>query len=73
MVDDVITSSSLSIMLIQYEELEEAPIDVNVFQQSHEKEPIKKVVCTWVVQSMWDCHVLPNPHALAIYLKLVHA
>jgi hypothetical protein len=46
MVDDVITSSSLSIMLIQYEELEEAPIDVNVFQQSHEKEPIKKVVCT---------------------------
>jgi len=32
MVDDVITSSSLSIMLIQYEELEEAPIDVNVFQ-----------------------------------------
>jgi hypothetical protein len=46
MVDDVIMSSSLSIMLIQYEELEEAPIDVNVFQQSHEEEPIKKVVCT---------------------------
>lgn len=32
----------------------------------------QKVVCVRVAQLVWDCHVSPNLHTLAIYLKLVH-
>jgi hypothetical protein len=39
-------SSFLSIVPVQDEELEEALIDMNVSQQLHEEEPIKKVVHT---------------------------
>jgi hypothetical protein len=44
MVNDVATPSNLPISLIEKEELEEAPLDVNVFQRSHEEEPSKRVV-----------------------------
>jgi hypothetical protein len=47
---------------------------VNVSQCSHEKKKLsKKVVCTQVNCSAWYCQLSPNPHVLAIYLKLVHA
>jgi hypothetical protein len=44
--DDAIMSSSLPIMPIQNEELEETPIYVNVSQRSHENKPIERVVHT---------------------------
>jgi hypothetical protein len=44
---------------------------VNVFQWSHEEEPSRKVVRTWVDRSTWDRRLSPNPHALAIYLEFV--
>jgi hypothetical protein len=50
---------------------DEAPLDINVFQRSHEEEPFKRVVRTRVNRSAWDCRLSPNPHALAIYLEFV--
>jgi hypothetical protein len=44
---------------------------VNVSQQSHEKEPFRRVVRTRVDCSAWDRWLSPNPHALVIYLKFV--
>jgi hypothetical protein len=44
---------------------------VNVSQRLREEESFKKVVCTQVDHSTWDCRLSPNPHALAIYLKFV--
>jgi hypothetical protein len=46
MADDVATPSNLPISLVEKEELEEAPFDMNVFQWSCEEKPSKKVVCT---------------------------
>jgi hypothetical protein len=46
MANDAITSSSLPIVPIQDEKLEEALIKVNVSQQPHEEELIGRVVCT---------------------------
>jgi hypothetical protein len=46
---------------------------VNVFQRSHEEEPSKRVMRTWVVRSAWDRRLSPNPHALTIYLDFVPA
>ncbi len=45
---------------------------MNVSQQSCEEKPIGRVVHTQVAQSVWDHRVSPNPHALAIYLELIH-
>jgi hypothetical protein len=45
--------------------------DVNVSRWPCEEEPIRKVVCTPVVQFVWDRQVLPNLCVLAIYLKLI--
>jgi hypothetical protein len=45
MVDDVATPSNIP---VEEEELEEAPLDVNVFQWSHKGELLRKVVCTQV-------------------------
>jgi hypothetical protein len=64
-------SSNLLITPKRNVELEEAPLDLNVSQQPHEKEPITKVVCTKVAHFIWDRQVLSNFCALAIYLKLV--
>jgi hypothetical protein len=71
MVDDATTSSNPSIALVQNEELEEALLDVNVSQWLFKEEPIGKVVCIQVTQSIWDCQVSPNLCALTIYLELV--
>jgi hypothetical protein len=46
MTDDVTMPSNPPVPLIEKEELEEAPLDMNVSQQSHEEEPSKRVVCT---------------------------
>jgi hypothetical protein len=44
---------------------------MNIFQQSREEEPSRRVVRTQVVRSAWDRQLSPNPHALAIYLEFV--
>jgi hypothetical protein len=50
MADDAIMFSSLLVVLVQDEELEELLIDVNVFQRPCEKKLIEKVVCIRMVQ-----------------------
>ncbi len=69
MVDDVTTSSNPPVSLVKKEELEEAPLDMNVSQRSRKKEPSRKVMHIWVDHSTWDHWLSPNSHALAIYLK----
>jgi hypothetical protein len=71
MADDVATPSNPPVALVEDEELEEAPLDVNVFQRMHEEEPPKRVVRIRVDCLVWDRRLSPNPHALAIYLKFV--
>jgi len=48
MVDDVATPSNPLVALVKQEELEEASLDVIVFQRPHEEESPRRVVCTWV-------------------------
>jgi hypothetical protein len=45
MADDVATPSNLPITPVEQEELEEAPLDVNVSQRPCEEEPSRRVVC----------------------------
>jgi hypothetical protein len=71
--DDVATPSNPLVTQVEEEELEEAPLNVNVSQQSREEKLPKKVVRTRVDRSAWDHQLSPNPHALAIYLQFVHA
>ncbi len=73
MVDDVATPSNPPVSLVEKEELEEAPIDVNVSQRSRKEKLSRKMVCIRVDRSAWDHRLSPNPHALAIYLKFVPA
>jgi hypothetical protein len=78
MANDVATPSNPPIATIDKKKLEEAPLDevvleVNVSQRSHEKEPSRRVMCTRVDRSAWDCRLSLNPHALAIYLEFVLA
>jgi hypothetical protein len=83
MADDVATPSNPPIALVDKEELEEALFDgtsfdevaleVNVSQQSREKEPSRIVVRTRIAYSAWDRRLSPNLHALAIYLEFVPA
>ncbi len=73
MADDDATPSNPPIAPVQQEELEEAPLDLNVSQQPREKEPPRQVVRTRVDRSVWDRRLSPNPHALAIYLEFVPA
>jgi len=73
MADDVTTPLNLLISLVEKEELEKAPLDVNVSQRSRKKESSRKVVCTRVDHSAWDRQLSPNPHALTIYLEFVPA
>jgi len=54
MADDVATPSNLLVSLIEKEELEEALLDVNVFQQSREEEPSRRVVHIQIDHSAWD-------------------
>jgi len=71
MADDVTTPSNPLVSLVEKEELEEAPFDMNISQRSCEEEPSKRVVHTQVDRSTWDRQLSPNPHALTIYLKFV--
>jgi hypothetical protein len=73
MVDDVTTPLNPLVALIEKEELEGAPLDVNVSQRSHKEEPFRRVVHTRIDHSAWDHRLSPNPHALTIYLEIVHA
>jgi hypothetical protein len=73
MADDDTMPSNPLVAPVQQEELEEAPLDLNVFQQPREEEPPRKVVRTQVARSVWDRRLSPNPRALAIYLKFVPA
>jgi hypothetical protein len=73
MTDDDATPSNPPVAPVQQEELEEAPLDLNVSQRPHEEKPPKKVVRTRVDRSVWDRRLFPNPHALAIYVEFVPA
>ncbi len=73
MADDVATPSNLPVSLVEKEELEEASLDVNVSQWSHEEKPFRKMVRTQVDHLAWDRQLTLNPHALAIYLDFVLA
>ncbi len=73
MANDVATPLNPLVSLVEKEELEKAPLDVNVFQWSREEKSSRKVVRTWVDRSAWDRRVSLNPHALAIYLEFVLA
>jgi hypothetical protein len=55
MADDVTMPSNPPVSLVEKENLEEAPLDLNVSQQSCEKEPSRRVVRTRVDLSAWDC------------------
>jgi len=46
MADDVATPLNPPVSLVEKEELEEAPLDVNVSQWSREEEPSRRVVRT---------------------------
>jgi hypothetical protein len=71
MADDVVTPSNLPVALVEEEELEEALLDVNVYQRPCEEELSRRVVCTQIDRSTWDRRLSPNPHALVIYLEFV--
>ncbi len=71
--DNVATPSNPLVSLVENEELEEAPLDVNVSKWSREEELSIRVVRTWVDRSTWDRRLSPNPHALTIYLEFVLA
>jgi hypothetical protein len=71
MADDVTTLLNPPISPVEKEELEEAPLNVNVSQWSCVKEPSRKMVCTRIDCSAWDCRLSPNSHALTIYFEFV--
>ncbi len=73
MVDDDVMPSNPLVAPIQQEELEEAPLDLNVSQRPREEEPPRRVVRTQVDRSVWDRRLSPNSHALVIYLEFVPA
>ncbi len=54
MADDVTTPSNPLVSLIKKEELEEAPLDLNVSQRSREEKISRRVVRTRVDRSAWD-------------------
>jgi hypothetical protein len=54
MADDVSTPSNLLISLVEKEELEETPLDVNVSQWSRKEEPSRRVVRTQIDHLAWD-------------------
>ncbi len=73
MADDDATPSNPPVAPVQQEELEEAPLDLNVSQRSREEEPPRRMVRTRVARSVWDHRLSPNPRALTIYLEFVLA
>jgi len=73
MANDVVMPLNPPVSLVEKEEFKESPFDMNVSERSREEEPSKRMVCTRVDHSAWDCRLSPNPHALAIYLKKIPA
>jgi hypothetical protein len=73
MADDDATPSIPPVAPVQQEELEEAPLNLDVSQRPREEELPRRVVRTRVARSVWDHRLSPNPHVLAIYLKFVPA
>jgi hypothetical protein len=73
MADDVATPLNPLVALVEHEELEEAPFDVNVSQRMCEKESSRRVVRTRVDRSEWDRQLFLNPHVLVIYLEFILA
>jgi len=71
MADDDATPSNPPVALVQQEELEETPLDLNIFQRPREEEPPRRVVHIRVDRLVWDRRLSPNPRALAIYLEFV--
>jgi hypothetical protein len=63
MANDVVTPSNPLIMPIEEEELEKTSFDMNVSQQSRNKNSFRKVVHIRVNCSAWDCRLSLNPHA----------
>jgi hypothetical protein len=51
MVDDVVMLSDSPVTPVEKEELEEASLDVNVFQRSCEKKPFRRMVRTRIDRS----------------------
>jgi hypothetical protein len=73
MAEDGATPLNPPVILVQQEELEEAPLDLNVSQRPREEKPPRRMVCTRVARSVCDRRFSPNPRALAIYLEFVPA
>jgi hypothetical protein len=73
MVNGVVTPSNHLVVPVEEEEFEETPFDVNVFQQSCDEKPFKRVVHTQNDHLAWDRRLSPNPHVLMIYLEFVLA
>jgi hypothetical protein len=73
MVDDDTTPSNPPVAPVQQEELEKAPLDLDVSQRPREEEPPRRVVHIRVAHSVWDRRLSPNPHDLVIYLEFVPA
>ncbi len=73
MADDDAMPSNPPVAPVQQEELEEAPLNLDVFQRPREEESPRRVVRTRVARLVWDRWLSPNPHALAIYLEFVPA
>jgi len=61
MADDVAMPSNPPISLVKKEELEEAPLDVNVSQRSREEELSRKMLRTRIDCLTWDRRLSPNP------------
>jgi len=73
MADDVATPLNPLVAPVEQEEVEEAPLDVNVSQRPREDEPSRRLVRTQVDRSAWDRQLSLNPHVLIIYLEFVPA
>ncbi len=73
MADDVAMPLNPLVALVEHEELEETPLDVNVSQRPQEEEPSRRMVRTRVDRLAWDRRLSLNPHVLAIYLEFVPA
>ncbi len=54
MAEDDAPPSNPPVAPVQQEELEEAPLDLNVSQRPREEEPPRRVVRTQVARSVWD-------------------
>jgi len=73
MADDVSMPSNPPGSLVEKEELEKTPLDMNVSQQSRKEEPSRRVLHTRIDRSAWDRRLSLNSHALVIYLEFVLA